>query len=705
MKRIHLLDVYSRLAEDEALDAAGLMGLPYKLYQHQLETYLALTQGTTPVVFNTAMTGDGKSLAGSLSLLEQGRYTLAMYPTNELIRDQRRAVQQMQQVWGTQFPVTQLNSHTLDEAMAACPAANRGDALLSLMRNGDLVLSNPDIFHYLMQMFYVRGGPKGDAPDKIVGTFLRLFDQLTFDEFHIFETPQIISVLNALLFLDETGGANRYLFLSATPDPLMLDYLNKAGLNSTVIKGDYRHGTPSQPGWRKILRATDLYLVAGKAEEWVKEHVEAVILPFFEHEQHRGAKGALIVNSVATALRLTALLRPIFAARGLTVEPNTGLTGAEGRRRSYEATLLIGTSTVDVGVDFKINFLIFESRDGGSFLQRLGRMGRHEGYEGRDGTRIKFEHFEAYALLPDFIYERLFVGKQGESALIGAMEEMEEMDRETFNAKITEAFPQANQFKSYAHRWGMIQSTRVIYSLGAPPIKETYEGTREQLRERYEQTFGCKLPVERFHALRKKAKPIFCEASSFRGGSPWQGAAIDESQRGADRLVLYDLRRLLTNYQAELLDKEEFEAEVQRWGKNMRPFKGAKPIAYLRLQSLLPKRRPLTVHLATDLSDWSAERFDQVIELKGLSLSIDGFDELNALNRLIAQRTFVAIVVLKHPAELQRQLFLPWPFPIEKLVGRDGIEGSIAFAREALLLETAMRERWLKSEVGGAIIC
>lgn len=701
MKRIHLPDVYSRLAEDEALAAAGLTGLPYQLYQHQLETFLALTQGTTPVVFNTAMTGDGKSLAGSLSLFEKEMYTLAMYPTNELIRDQKRAVEQMQQVWGTEFPVTLLNSHTLDEQMAACSTLKRGDALLSLMRNGDLVLSNPDVFHYLMQMFYVRQGPKGDAPDKIVGAFLRLFDQLTFDEFHIFKTPQIISVLNALLFLDQTGGANRYLFLSATPDPLMLDYLNRAGLSSTVIKGDYRHGA-SQPGWRKILRATDLYMVAGKAEEWVKEQVETVILPFFE--QHQAAKGALIVNSVATALRLTAFLRPIFAARGLTVEPNTGLTGAEGRQRSYQATLLIGTSTVDVGVDFKINFLIFESRDGGSFLQRLGRMGRHEGYERADGTRVKFEHFQAYALVPDFIYERLFVGKQGDSPLIGGIEEM---DRETFNAKITDVFPQANQFKSYAHRWGLIQSTRVIYSLGAPTIKESYEGTRQQLRKRYEQTFGCKLPVERFHALRKEAdpKPIYSEASSFRGGSPWQAAAIDESQRGADRLVLYDLRRLLTNYQAELIDQEEFEAEVQRWGKNLKRFKRAEPIAYLRLQSLLPKRRPLTVHLATDLSDWSAERFDQVIELRGLSLSLDGFDELNALNREIAKRPFVAIVVLKHPAELQRQLFLPWPFPIEKVIGRDGIQGSIAFAREALLLETAMRERWLKSEVVGAIIC
>jgi len=40
------------------------------------------------MVFNTAMTGDGKSLAAYLPTLVSGRPVLAMYPTNELARDQ-----------------------------------------------------------------------------------------------------------------------------------------------------------------------------------------------------------------------------------------------------------------------------------------------------------------------------------------------------------------------------------------------------------------------------------------------------------------------------------------------------------------------------------------------------------------------------------------------------------------------------------------
>jgi hypothetical protein len=52
-------------------------------------------------IFNTAMTGDGKSLAGQLPSLVNGwrRKLFAMYPTNELIRDQLKQAQQTWLLW------------------------------------------------------------------------------------------------------------------------------------------------------------------------------------------------------------------------------------------------------------------------------------------------------------------------------------------------------------------------------------------------------------------------------------------------------------------------------------------------------------------------------------------------------------------------------------------------------------------------------
>ena len=61
----------------------------------------------------------------------------------------------------------------------------RGSALLSVFNNYDVLLTNPDIFHYIMQPFYVRAGKIGDAADKVFAPMVNAFQQFTFDEFHL----------------------------------------------------------------------------------------------------------------------------------------------------------------------------------------------------------------------------------------------------------------------------------------------------------------------------------------------------------------------------------------------------------------------------------------------------------------------------------------------------------------------------------------
>jgi CRISPR-associated endonuclease/helicase Cas3 len=414
MRSLYLPMVASKLADPEAVAAAGLGELPpgLMLSQHQLDTTLALQKGTVPIIFNTAMTGDGKSLASQLRFWKRRKpeeTVLTMYPTNELIHDQFNAIQRNEAQWGQKVLKKALNSRILDEAALD---ENRGAALLRILLNNDLILTNPDIIHYVMQLYYRRGH---ENPDLILGRFADLFVQWTFDEFHVLETPQVTAVMNALLLLQERGGPRHFLFLSATPDDQFLEYLHRSELASVEIKGTYTYGSVPDHGWRPILQATTLHIGSGKAEEWVPAHLTDLILPFF-NDRKPGAKGAIIVNSVATALRLTQALTKTFRELGveLTVAANTGLTGAEGRRRSYDADLLIATSTVDVGVDFQINFLIFESLNSGTFLQRLGRLGRHASFTRADGVVVPFQEFVAYALVPEFVYERLFEGKQGQ---------------------------------------------------------------------------------------------------------------------------------------------------------------------------------------------------------------------------------------------------------------------------------------------------
>src|SRR5215469_11130630 len=52
-----------------------------QLLKHQVETLEAFRDPDIDVIFNTAMTGDGKSLAAYLPALQDQRHVIAMYPT------------------------------------------------------------------------------------------------------------------------------------------------------------------------------------------------------------------------------------------------------------------------------------------------------------------------------------------------------------------------------------------------------------------------------------------------------------------------------------------------------------------------------------------------------------------------------------------------------------------------------------------------
>lgn len=719
--QIRLSPVYSRLASIEDVAATeiaaklpvGLDGSPWRLSQHQLATYTALTAAGGPnVVFNTAMTGDGKSLAGQLPSLLFGwrRKLFSMYPTNELIRDQLR---QAQATWGLwqQFPVIAcLDSRELDVRMASGDFDQRGAALASVYRNNDVVLTNPDIFHYIMQGFYARAGKSVDAPDRFFAPLIASFQQFTFDEFHIFETPQIVSVITALLLADEITRAQdrRYLFQSATPNPLMLRYLERAGLNVEVISGQYAHATsnPDPQRWRLILRGCELNLDRGTVEQWLDLHLEDVLLPFFLG--HRpGAKGAIIVNSVAQAKRIVQRLKPALSKYGIKVGENTGLTGRSQRAASYACDLLVGTSTVDVGVDFQINFLLFESRDAGSFLQRLGRLGRHAEYKTQDGAPVSFQnYFVAYALVPPWIDENLFVGRGSRGPLItdGTV-----IDREALISAIQTAFPPSTTFENYAREWGILQATRVVHKLNEPLVRSQYEDVRKNLIRRYGAVFGASVTQQssRYVEMQTTQRKLYDEVTSFRGSSSFVCGVLDPNEEGAEQIKTYDLFSLLGNADLGELDEADYWAAAQRWSVPEEPLRRQNLIAFFRLHGFLAERNHYRIRLQHDVAEWDNRHFGVVQVLDGIQLLSDypqSIPAFNTLNRRLAARQVPTLLCLRlHPLELKRQLRLPLLFAIYELETRDGFTGSVAFDREALLLHTALKQHPIDCG-GGAVI-
>ncbi len=404
---ITTLPVYSKLADpveiakeppllQQLQEIERRSGKPFQLSQHQLETYRALMQPDIDVVINTAMTGDGKSLAAYLpTLLDPDRGAFGMYPTNELARDQRRQFDSYNRTFDSNLTFTDLWSGKLGELMAERPEfTRRAEVLPTLMQDHQVLLTNPDIFHLIINYRY---GSNILSIQELPALLNACYKNYIFDEFHIFSTPQMVSAITAMLFLCATANPNaakrpRFLFSSATPNPVFARMLRESDLRVCEVSGSYRD-TPADD-YRQVLHPTDLHLhklgEQQNVEQWLQDNL-AIIKNHWRDAVEPRPRGVIIVNSVVEARRIARLLSDQLP--GIRVGENTGLTDDERRRETMaKADLIVGTSTIDVGVDFNISLLIFETPDAGAFLQRFGRVGRY-----RYGTP-PFVRYEAHAL-------------------------------------------------------------------------------------------------------------------------------------------------------------------------------------------------------------------------------------------------------------------------------------------------------------------
>ncbi len=323
----------------------------------------------------------------------QGSCTaIGLYPTNALAGDQETQLKDyIAKFQPSNDPrVSRLSGAEL-EIYAENEGLRKGSAIASRASQSEVLITNPDIFHFLHRGAYITDK---DTPDKLWNRIDKEFNLFIFDEFHVFATPQVVSVLNTMLLIRVTNRRKKFLFLSATPKASLLRRLEKAGFRCQLInpvdEGKYKFPETEAETvdltnchWRQVAHAIDLTFVPMEAtskasESWLKENQERILTLFTDHP---GSKGAIILNSIAAVKRLTPIFKALLANDGLVVRENTGLSGQQEKASSLAADLVIGTSTIDVGIDFKINFLIFESSDAGNFIQRLGRLGRHEGYE------------------------------------------------------------------------------------------------------------------------------------------------------------------------------------------------------------------------------------------------------------------------------------------------------------------------------------
>lgn len=702
---------------------------------HQRETYLALNNPKVDVVINTAMTGDGKTLAGDLDVIFGDSLALKMYPTNELARDQELSAREyLKQFKLKDKPrINRLSGQDL-EIYAEQEGIKKKTAIKTRADQSEIILTNPDIFHYLHRGAYLT---TYDNPDLLWNKIDKRFDLFVFDEFHVFSAPQIASVINTMLLIRHTNRRKKFLFLSATPDRDFIDRLIQAGFKTKVIdpiaENKYRFPTTQaeaselkKHNWREVSRQIKLNFIAlesgstrtshvleetsrtvsSSSETWLKENSDRILELFTKHP---GSKGAIILNSIAAVKRLVSYFAELLKPLSLIVGENTGLSGQEAKNQSLAADLVIGTSTIDVGVDFKINFLFFESADAGNFIQRLGRLGRHDGYE-KDGEFIEFNNYIAYALVPNFLVERLFLKDSA------SLQVEQEYDRVFFHQVMRDEYRQINDFCGYYSRWGAIQSVKLCFQLGHPNIKARYQSDLERLQQDCETVFNTSLKktVGKIKGWEKEWKelsnnrsgnPIAEDASSFRGVSYLQCGLYDLTETNeADHFKTYGLPGILSNLEIETITKAEFDRLLAATSKKINtPIPKSRfnyCLGFMKLHCYREERLNWNFTYQGDLKD-IAEAY-KVMVLTNIQVWQPENYWISQISKQLKKQALVSYVLPFPVAEIKNRLRLPMHFQIYPISDRTSVHGtipySIAFGQSALLIDTLAH--WLKSKGG-----
>ena len=364
------------------------------LYPHQAAMYNEWKNHTGFLL--VTKTGSGKTRATALPVLKNHESAVFAYPTNALIQDQSRAIQQLMDDEGItyrertpetaneragteEYEIVQVSAQTLAEFAKAWGMGEKqkGAALIRLIQQDKrkIVLINPDILYLLYSLRY-------SGSQEALAHF-QAYKTIVFDEFHLYNGVELAHALFLIFLAQRTGAFQRVVLLSATPNEEVKTYLDRL-LNPFIVDADV---TVPQPICGERTVAYDVRLnalpVAQDAVKTAQTKVLEIRSELYRLQtENREANNTgdyvpcvVILNSVINAIAL----EDAFVDAGIPrteIAPIRGLS-ARSSRDVRGKTLVIGTAAIEVGIDFKTDYLIFEASNQASFMQRFGRLGRH----------------------------------------------------------------------------------------------------------------------------------------------------------------------------------------------------------------------------------------------------------------------------------------------------------------------------------------
>lgn len=346
-------------------------------------------------------TGSGKTIGSALPVVlnrhrREDNCAVFVYPTNELIRDQERSIAALldklevkyrvwtpenanEKVGDEEIVLVRVDAGILEDFGRIWHLRRKADVLERLLQadKPKLLLINPDILYLLYSLRY------GRRAANVVAT-LQHYQTIVFDEVHLYGGVELAHVLFLIHAAREMGSFRRVVLLSATPHPKVREWVDRLlAPYEVTMEAVTPHPPKKEP--RPVAQDVTmepLLVGKGRAVEVTKEQVLSLLPRLRQLRQKRAGDAeyvpaVVILNSVVKAIDLEdTLLAEGFGQNEIV--PIRGMARREARRLRQDQLLVIGTSAIEVGIDFQCDYLIFEAGDAASFMQRFGRLGRHQ---------------------------------------------------------------------------------------------------------------------------------------------------------------------------------------------------------------------------------------------------------------------------------------------------------------------------------------
>jgi len=376
------------------------------LYEYQDQAVRVIEQTPSCLLEVYAGTGMGKTAVAAVTAVGTPTKTaLFVYPTNELIENQVRSLKKTCAKMGEQEPeIVIVHAAQLLELMTTqglgTKSAALKDSLYPRLDGGPkFVLTNPDTLHLILHLRY--GSPRryGQQAAEVVNQLLS-YQTLVVDEFHSYEKRELSSLYFDIALARYLGVFSKILLMTATPHTGLEPHLDVLARVARMTRPQPVVAKAGHDGRRAVHEVR--FSIVPQAEDGLlrmRDYLVSLRETLVKLRRKNGSDdyipACVILNSVISARTLTEMLLEAF--NDGEIKESHGLVPQQLRRDRAGALVLVGTSAIEVGIDFDTSYLLFEAIDAPSALQRLGRVGRHRTGEAiMFAPRFVYRYFEEY---------------------------------------------------------------------------------------------------------------------------------------------------------------------------------------------------------------------------------------------------------------------------------------------------------------------